>query len=260
MRASQFAETSMVISLALLFGCAPSDDARDDVYRDRGDFVAEWGDASGYEELEEWAVALTGYEIDILNEVLKLPYDVPVRHEVCGFENAYWDGQGITFCYEMIAVIVIVYYTAVPDITDAELEEAVYATWLFVLYHEVGHGVVDVYDLPVVGGGEDAADGFATVMLVESGWPDAVVYAGFFWVFLEDALGSDTPAYADEHSLNYQRFYNLECWVYGSNPAEYEWLLDRFPDLATRAEGGRCEVEYADLASAWDELLSPFAH
>ena len=58
--------------------------------------------------------------------------------------------------------------------------------------------------------------------------------------------------------MNLQRFYNILCRVYGSQPAESEWMEEYFPDLEDRVAGGRCEAEYQDQKDARGELLSPW--
>ena len=44
---------------------------------------------------------------------------------------------------------------------------------LFTIYHELGHGLVDLLGLPVIGREEDAVDGFAAVTMIPEE-PDAV--------------------------------------------------------------------------------------
>src|SRR6185295_2240523 len=54
---------------------------------------------------------------------------------------------------------------------DAENEEVggkAIAAMVFVFYHELGHALIDIYDLPVTGREEDAVDQLATVMLLET--------------------------------------------------------------------------------------------
>ena len=129
---------------------------------------------------------------------------------------------------------------------------------MFILYHELGHALIDTYDLPVPGREEDAVDAFSVVILVQGGVPDTVVSSAIFWLLLEEEYGG-SPNFADEHSMNLQRMYNLLCWVYGSDPGAYGYLTEYFPDLQDRISGGRCEQEYADQEDAWNELLRPYS-
>mgnify|MGYP002637539507 CR=1 FL=1 len=225
--------------------------------QDQGDFVLGWGSSEGYEAYEEWSIDAMTYEEEYLNQLFRLPRDVPITHQTCGYENAYWDGSGIVLCYEMLELIAGLFWNSGWDLTDEDFDLLTYDSWVFILYHELGHALIDVYDLPVPGREEDAVDAFSVVVLVESGVPDTVVSAALFWLLLDDSSGGSLN-FADEHSMNMQRFYNLLCWVYGSDPVTYDYLVDSFPELEPRIEGGRCEMEYADQYDAWSELLAPW--
>ncbi|MET0284227.1 MAG: DUF4344 domain-containing metallopeptidase, partial [Polyangiales bacterium] len=60
-----------------------------------------------------------------------------------------------------------------------------------------------------------------------------------------------------EHSLNQQRFYQILCLVYGSNPRAYQALVSDGVLPASRAQ--RCPAEYAQKSAAWEQLLEPWA-
>jgi hypothetical protein len=75
------------------------------------------------------------------------------------------------------------------------------------------------------------------------------------WFNLDAEENEDGPDMADEHSLDEQRYYNLVCWIYGSDP-EY------FADVATDWElpegrAVRCPSEYARMSGSWNRLLGP---
>ncbi len=245
---------SIAVVTTLGLACAGGLEDSGGFEQDAGDFVLYWGDDEGYEDLAEWAQATMSYEEEYLNGIFKLPYDVPITHQVCGYENAYWDGEGITLCYEMLELIVNLFYNSGWDATDDEYEQLIYDSWVFILYHELGHGLIDVYDLPVPGREEDAVDAFSVVVLVDGGVPDTVVSAALFWLLLDDA-GTGDLNFADEHSMEMQRFYNLLCWVYGSDPGGYDYIPEYFPEMEGRLEGGRCEMEYEDQSDGWHTLL-----
>ena len=59
--------------------------------------------------------------------------------------------------------------------------------------------------------------------------------------------------FADEHSLNEQRVYNMLCWVYGSDPDKYGSMVD--DELLPAARAERCEGEYRQLDRSWSRLL-----
>ena len=66
----------------------------------------------------------------------------------------------------------------------------------------------------------------------------------------------DELAFADEHSFDRQRFYNIICLLYGQNEQKFASLVED----GTLPEGraGRCADEYARADKAWDALLAPY--
>ena len=60
-----------------------------------------------------------------------------------------------------------------------------------------------------------------------------------------------TPShFADTHSLNEQRFYNLACWAYGADPNDSQWMLDQAWVSEDRVVW--CEGEYEDIVQFWN--------
>ena len=143
-----------------------------------------------------------------------------------------------------------------PKIKPERLGELFAELVYFVLFHEIGHALVDQWDLPVLGREEDAVDAFSTIFMTEfvpNGGQIALWGADFF-----DFLGRNHGRYgridfADEHSLDSQRAYSIACWVYGSSPKKYGGLERILP----RSRLVRCPSEYAQLKKAWLKFLKP---
>lgn len=197
-----------------------------------------------------------------LNATLILPQQVPVALAECGVANAFYspDDTAIVLCYELIAEFAEVFMAEAETQEDRQLAaDSVFGATLFILFHELGHALVDLFELPITGREEDAVDQLATLMLVESGDPDveasALDGADFFFAMADQGSLSE-EAYWDEHSLDLQRFYNVLCWVYGSDPEGWFELVDSGELPADRAD--RCPDEYDQLANAWDILLEPY--
>ena len=201
---------------------------------------------------------------DSINEGLKLPQDVPLIGAECGQPNAFWDPseKSMTICYEDAADGLDI-YTEIgdPNPEDAALN-AEYATFL----HETGHMVIDLYGLPVVGREEDAADQLAAFILLapdsDGNVDPASVQAvkDFAREFEEydarDGGEIEQEQFADVHSMNLTRMYNLECYVYGADPVGNADLVDDGSLPADRADG--CEDEYQKLTDSWGALLDPY--
>ena len=91
-------------------------------------------------------------------------------------------------------------------------------------YHELGHAMIDVLQLPVLGKEEDAAD-HLSVILMNDIWEeeaaanilasDATAYA---LLAAQREAGGQDPSYSDEHSLDMQRYYSVVCLFYGADP------------------------------------------
>ena len=81
--------------------------------------------------------------------------------------------------------------------------------------------------------------------------PDSVLSAAELYYLAEDS--SDDETYADEHSLNRQRYFNMVCWVYGSDSENNQNLLEEWELPEARAD--QCEGEYAQLRNSWATLL-----
>ena len=236
--------------------------------RDAGNFVVQYEetDNEDYQELEGifQETRLLEDTVAELNNVFFLPGDVPVVLRECGEVNAFYDpeAQEISVCYELIE-----YYAGMflsEDQTEeeaAEGGEAVAGATLFTFFHELGHALIDLYDLPVTGREEDAVDQLATMILLEGGDEGETAALNGAWSFLseEEEDGEDSGeelAFWDEHSLDEQRFYNIVCLIFGSNPDEYTYMvLDG--DLP-RPRAVRCKDEYKKNYAAWDRLLTPY--
>ena len=62
--------------------------------------------------------------------------------------------------------------------------------------------------------------------------------------------------FADSHSLDQQRYFNMVCWVYGSDPLRQAPLAEDAGLPPTRAES--CDAEYARIDASWSKLLAPY--
>lgn len=196
---------------------------------------------------EDWIAALDAH--------LAMPEDVRIVHTECGIQNAYYspDDKAVFLCWELLDLIASVMQD--PSVPPEDVEYAIGSAWLFVVFHELGHALVDVYDLPITGREEDAVDDLATITLIDAGASDAAVAAAVFWILTDDGQYGDAK-FADEHSLNAQRFYGILCTVYGSDPERYADLVDGGYLPYGRAQ--RCPREYAQKDASWSRLLEPW--
>ncbi len=199
-----------------------------------------------------------------INETLKLPYDIPVKGTQCGEANDYWssDDKAIVLCYEDVTNSLDVF----SKLGDPDPGKSAFNTALESFYHEVGHMVIDIYDLPATGREEDAADQVSAFLLlrpnadgtVDGDYVDAIIDTARWYreSSAENGDQVDDSALADVHSPDKARMYNFECWAYGADPSYSGRLLADGLLPEDRADG--CADEYAKLRRSWSTLLEPY--
>ena len=131
---------------------------------------------------------------------------------------------------------------------------------LFVMLHELGHGAIEQFKIPILGREEDTADNFAIIRLLEVGSAFShriLVEATRGW-FLSDRRDRDSKEplyYYDEHGLDKQRAYQIVCIMVGSDPVEFKDLADqtKMPD----DRQSTCKIDYDTAFSGWSTVLKP---
>lgn len=223
-----------------------------------GSLVLQFGPAQPkHEPLQAWVAGNATFQAHLawLSRNLDLPGTVPVVFESCGVSNAFYHPakRSITLCYEYIDERHNLIRANLSQPTNEKVNDALIRQVQHVLNHEVGHAIVHQLQLPVLGREEDAADGFSAFILLERGTP-ADAYS-----VLQGALSNSQKSFfatdnqADEHSLNDQRFFNLLCWMYGSDPTRFAGYArqGRLP----AARQSRCGFEWSQLRSSWVSVL-----
>ena len=129
---------------------------------------------------------------------------------------------------------------------------------MFFLFHEVGHALIDVLELPITGREEDAADQLAAWVLIDADEGNAAVIdaATSFYGDGEETVEVEETDFADEHGLDRQRYFNMVCWVYGSDPDANSDLVD--DGWLPEDRANLCEGEYQQLDRSWGRLLKEY--
>lgn len=225
------------------FKVAPRAPEADMTAEERKDYEGE------LKSLEETAAAL--------NKSFSLPHDIFIGFDNCEEANAFYDPEKktLTVCYELVQDL---YEAFKKDLkTDEQVEDAVNNATTFIFFHELGHALVDAYDLPITGREEDAVDQLSVLLLAdgtEEGERMVLDAAVSFSKQGGDDL--DELAFADEHSLDQQRYYNIICLLYGQDEEKFASLVEDGTLPESRAE--RCSDEFARVDKAWDALLAPY--
>jgi len=197
----------------------------------------------------------------------RLPEDLYFKAVSCnGIPNAYFfredDKPTIRICYEYLHAI----YEMLPKQPTPEgitPREALVGQVLFAAAHEFGHAAFDIYNAPVLGRQEDAADQFATYFLLQFGGERAHrLIRGAAYAYYDLKNRKDRPkvtlpvaSFSSDHGTPEQRFFNLVCIAYGYDPKIFSEVVDRgyLPEARARV----CKYEYSNLRYAIKKLVSP---
>ncbi len=204
------------------------------------------------------------------NALIGLPHDIPLVGASCDEPNAYWSAEegAITFCYEYPAFFRSIFAGLNTSGTPVERERATNADVIGIsnstVFHELAHALISVYELPITGREEDAADQLATLLLSldpvhqEYAWSGIEAWGALAVASEEGRLSENV---AGEHSLHAQRFFNAVCWLYGSNPTLYQSvvLTEANPDgYLPESRAVRCPDEFRQIYTSWTTLLAPY--
>ena len=131
---------------------------------------------------------------------------------------------------------------------------------LFVLGHETAHALISVFEIPVIGREEDAADALATVVSIKmaNSFADRVIVnaaKGWFLSDRRDRRQGIPSAFYDEHGLDVQRAYHIVCLLVGGAPDKFLSLAKevKLPEERQKT----CKFDYSNAEWSWDEVLKP---
>jgi len=197
----------------------------------------------------------------------RLPRDVTVRTIGCdGVANAWYqpiDGRPtVTLCYEYLQEV----WEKLPQQTNmagVTQVDALAGQLFFAVAHEFGHLSFDVYGVPVFGREEDAADNFATYIMLHFRDDARRLVGGAAWsynMFIKDF--KDNPkatlplaAFSSNHGQPEERYYNLLCITYGSDQKHYADLVEN--GYLPQARAKDCKYEFDVLQFAFQQQIMP---
>jgi hypothetical protein len=169
--------------------------------------------------------------------------------------------QADTICYEFLKrTLESLPNENSPDrLTPAD---AAVGQFFWVTLHEVGHAMFDILGVPIFGHEEDAADNFATYIMLQFGEGQAHrLIAGAAWAwraYLGDYKKNPVvplrlSAFGSDHGLPQERFYNLVCLAFGADRVGFADFANYLPP--TRVPG--CLFEYRTLVRAFEKEITP---
>ncbi|MFT3756567.1 MAG: DUF4344 domain-containing metallopeptidase [Pseudoxanthomonas sp.] len=205
-------------------------------------------------------------EIQAIDGMFMLPK--PIRYVIaeCGQPDAFYapDKGEVVMCYETMKVLL---ERGQQLASDQQLDASYPRRYLianlrFILLHETGHALIQQLDIPVTGREEDAVDQLATTLMLRFAGADetpgevaANLRMASNWFLVRSTGAYNLDAYADEHALGEQRYFNLQCLLYGSNPGRFASIVSE--GSLTEARARLCPEESRRVGTAWLRLLLP---
>jgi hypothetical protein len=198
----------------------------------------------------------------------RLPADLTIKTRGCsGMVNAWYaveeSGPTVTVCYEYVDDIMKhAPMETTPD--GVTREDAICGQFQFVIAHEMGHALFDLYGIPVFGREEDAADQFATYFMLHMGTHAPRTYiTGAAYAYNEYLKNyQDDPkvvvplkAFASNHGAPQERFFNLVCIAYGAQPVLFADVVEK--GLLPKTRAGSCAYEFKTIRYAVHREIGP---
>jgi hypothetical protein len=197
----------------------------------------------------------------------RLPERLVIRTMECGIMNAWYAEENgaktVTLCYELLQNIV----QSLPmqsNPAGVTATDAAAGQFFWLVLHEVGHAVFDMFAIPILGREEDAADNFAAYIMLAFGKDRArrlVGGAAWAWKGYIDRAKQDSKvelpleAFASNHGQPQERFYNLMCIAYGADPQMFSDLVQT--GYLPQRRAPNCRYEYKTLATAFRREIRP---
>jgi Putative metallopeptidase len=178
-----------------------------------------------------------------------LPEELTIKTAECGVVNSWYKRENfkpiVTICYDLRHIL-----ESLPSKATAAAVTPADAT-AGQFFHEVGHAIFGIFDVPIFGHPGDAADNFAAYILLQFGkeqarldWRRRVGLEGVLGRYKRDpVVRKRISAFADTHGPPEERFYNLLCLAYGADPVLFADADDYLPP--TRLPS--CAFEYRTL-------------
>jgi len=137
--------------------------------------------------------------------------------------------------------------------------DAINDVLIHLILHEFAHLIIAMHDIPVLGKEEDAADSFASTLLIQfydDGAEKVLNASEVHRIERENPATLKKWDFMSEHSLSVQRYYQFICFVYGSNPDQYEKL--RRTTGLSKERARLCIDEFEQVSTSWAALLKPY--
>lgn len=204
--------------------------------------------------------------VDGLNNTFIFPKNVTIKF-AAGDGPYYSPGNRTVYMsYDFIYYLSSLYFKQYPKASDDSMIQFTLRSTEFLMYHELAHALIDLYQLPIVSNEETAADNLAVILALEytrDGLDTVLDSAVLFDLLDKDAPKQyDESDYWDEHALDAQRFYNILCLAYGRYPTavkkEITSVKNKKLIMFIKERGDWCIYQYEQQLNAWGKLLNDY--
>jgi hypothetical protein len=223
-------------------------------------------ESSAFQELYDFLREHRALErIQEILSPLRSPEGLMIKTAECKEVNSWYRRENfkptVTICYEFLKRIL----ESLPNENNPDgvtPADAAVGQFFWVTLHEVGHATFDILKVPIFGHEEDAADNFATYIMLQFGEGQAhrlIGGAAWAWrAYLRDYKKNPVvplrlSAFGSDHGLPQERFYNLACLAFGADRVGFADLANYLPP--SRAPG--CLFEYRTLVRAFEKEITP---
>lgn len=205
-------------------------------------------------------------EIDALDGMFMTHRPLRYIARPCRVDADYNPEESAVFlCYEMVDYLLRQANSLYVDKDPAFRLQYIKARLQLILLHATGHALIDQLKLPPPMDVEEAVDQLvATLILLGMKNEDdpeqlthmlAMNAAGF------KADPSVQPAYnrdyfSEKHGWNEERYSNVLCMIYGSDPKKYASIIDQ--GLLPESRATSCREDASGKYEAWVDFLSPY--
>jgi hypothetical protein len=196
-------------------------------------------------------------ELSMFLSPLRLPRVLRVRTKSCGQVNAFYTPAewAVSLCYEYYENLEAI----APQGTSPQgytRDEVIVGGFIDAIFHELGHALFDILQIPVFGREEDGADQLSAFLMLQFGKEVArTTIRGAAYTYLVAKNPRNRAEYADEHGTSAQRFFNYVCLAYGGEPEAFRQYVDSGVLPKARAQG--CAREYQLVRRAFAKTILP---
>ncbi len=197
-------------------------------------------------------------ELAMFLSPLRLPRILRVRIKSCGQANAFYVNAewAINLCYEYYENLEAMAPKTVSPQGGFTREEVIVGGFIDAVFHELGHALFDILNIPVFGREEDAADQISAFVMLQFGQDVArTTIRGAAFTYLNSKNPRSRTEFSDEHGAPAQRFFNYLCLAYGGAQAVFKDVVEQ--GMLPKDRAANCPREYQQVRRAFAATILP---